>query len=557
MATKSLSTQELEQIYKDLGEEDEVTISAKREPLTAGEVALSAVKSIPHSAKELVSGIISPVIHPIDTASNMFKLGSSVLGKMGVTDADPEMANAVGEYLADRYGGIENLKRTFATDPIGIAADASMLLTGGGTAAARIPGMMGRMGRVAATAGRAIDPMLTAGKVASKTAEAVSGTKVGKAVTEGVKSAAATAAALPAAYITGRSNELFKEAARAGLEANDAFLRHYRGISDMAEPVKVARDALRKMREARANAYQSGMIPIKKDPSVLDFKKIDDALINARGTYVHKGIDLAPPSAKNIFDQIENVVSEFRGKDPAKFHTPYDLDRMKVAIGNIRDSIPLANDLDRRVAGDVYRAVRDEIVKQAPDYGNVMKDYEKASDLLQELEKSFSLGEKASTDTALRKLQRVMRNNTAANFGYSQQLAKELEQYGGKDIRAMLAGQELSSAEQKGIMKLIPAGIIGGVGGGLAGGTAEGALLGIGVGALTSPKVVGGASYGAGRAARAASRLPSYYEKYPFAPLAAARAEDALRVVPQVEAEQQRQEFEELLPELASKYEVK
>ena len=101
MATENLSTQELENLYKDLSGENEVTIEAKREPLTAGEVALGAVKSLPRSTKELVTGIVSPVIHPIDTASNLFKLGSSILGKMGVTDADPAMANAVGEYLAN------------------------------------------------------------------------------------------------------------------------------------------------------------------------------------------------------------------------------------------------------------------------------------------------------------------------------------------------------------------------------------------------------------------------------------------------------------------------
>lgn len=549
MATEIMSTKDLEDLYKDLSGDNEVMIEAKREPLSAADVAVGAVKSIPHSVKELVSGIVSPVIHPIDTASSMFKLGSSILGKMGVTDADPAMANAVGAYLADRYGGVENLKRTFATDPVGLAADASMILTGGGTAAARLPGIMGRMGRVAATAGRAIDPMMAAGKAA----EAAAATKAGQVVTEAAKSAAGTLASIPPALVTARNNRLFKEAAQAGFDANDAFLRHYKGEADLSEPVSAARKALEKMREARSQAYQSGMIPIKNDPAILDFKQIDKALSDARETYMHKGINIAPEETRKLWDSIDKKVSEFRNKDPANYHTPYDLDRLKFAIGNIRDNTQPGT-LDRKIAGDVYRAIRAEIVKQAPDYGAVMKDYEKSSDLINEVERAFSAGEKGSIDTALRKLQRVMRNNTAANFGYSEQLAKELERYGGKDLPAMLAGQELNSWVPRGISGITPTGMIGG--GAMMGGI-PGAGLGLALGAVTTPKVVGGATYAAGRAARALTRVPSYYSKYPFAPLAAARVEDMLNVVPQVESEQQQQEFENLLPELASKYEVK
>src|SRR4029077_19900078 len=66
---------------------------------------------------------------------------------------------AVGRFFVERYGSAEAIKRTLATDPIGSAADVSMLLTGGGGIAARAPGVAGRLDEVAGAVGRSIDPI--------------------------------------------------------------------------------------------------------------------------------------------------------------------------------------------------------------------------------------------------------------------------------------------------------------------------------------------------------------------------------------------------------------
>jgi hypothetical protein len=58
----------------------------------------------------------------------------------------------------------------------------------------------------------------------------------------------------------------------------------------------------------------------------------------------------------------------------------------------------------QKVATQVYNVVKDQIVKQAPEYAKTMAD-EKASNLIREMEKTLSLNPKASVDTTLRKLQ--------------------------------------------------------------------------------------------------------------------------------------------------------
>src|SRR4030095_903240 len=72
---------------------------------------------------------------------------------------EEKMVDALGEFFKDRYGGIENVKRTLATDPVGFASDLSIFLTGGGSVAAKAPGVAGQAAKIVGTVGRTIDPL--------------------------------------------------------------------------------------------------------------------------------------------------------------------------------------------------------------------------------------------------------------------------------------------------------------------------------------------------------------------------------------------------------------
>ena len=108
----------------------------------------------------------------------------------------------------------------------------------------------------------------------------------------------------------------------------------------------------------------------------------------------------------------------------------------------------------------------------------------------------MSLGDKASADTAMRKLQSLMRNNVNTNYGQRMKLATELELQGGRQMMPALAGQALSDLAPRGIQRATAP--IGGLGlygiGGLPA-AAGGALV-------SSPRVVGEAVYGAGLGTR-------------------------------------------------------
>ena len=86
------------------------------------------------------------------------------------------------------------------------------------------------------------------------------------------------------------------------------------------------------------------------------------------------------------------------------------MDALRKSIGDVVDSAPY-NTPERRLADQVYFAVRKSIEAQAPGYGKVLKNYHEASKSLKNLEQGLSLGKTAMSETALRKLQAVMRND--------------------------------------------------------------------------------------------------------------------------------------------------
>jgi hypothetical protein len=110
---------------------------------TAGE----AVQNIPSSGIEFVKGIAEAVTSPVETAGSLFDLAAGTLNRampapvrnfINRLDTDPastrravQTAQQVGGVYRQRYGSVEALKRTIATDPVGAAADLSTILSGG------------------------------------------------------------------------------------------------------------------------------------------------------------------------------------------------------------------------------------------------------------------------------------------------------------------------------------------------------------------------------------------------------------------------------------------
>jgi hypothetical protein len=297
---------------------------------------------------------------------------------------------------------------------------------------------------------------------------------------------------------TGVGTEAINQAYQAGKiggETSDLFKANLRGEVPQLEVLDAAKQNLAKMATERRRIYNEGMKNIKGDATVLSFKGVDDAVKQALDDISFKG-QIKNEVAFEKLTEAQTKVNNWKNLDPAQFHTPEGLDALKQQIGDILEKIPYEQKTALNSVNQVYNGIKSEIVKQAPTYSKTMKAYSDATDTIREIEKALSMGKQATADTAMRKLQSLMRNNVNTNYGQRLNLAKELEQAGGRQMMPALAGQALSEFTPRGLQRAssIPTAFLAQGLGGLP-------LAGLSL-ATSSPRLMGEAAYGAGQVAK-------------------------------------------------------
>lgn len=464
-------------------------------PMTAGEVAASAIQNIPSSFGGMVSNIYTAVTNPLDTAKSVLDLGAGILQNVlpesfvkavGEDKASREVANKVGEFYKNRYGSVEGAKQAIAQDPVGVLADVSTLLTGASMLAPRA------VAQPLTRAASLVDPLAMTGRAAVKTAQVT-----GKG------------AANVLGLTTGAGKESITQAFKAGQKGGataEAFRGNLTGRIDPTEVLDIAKANLDELNRLKQTEYRSGMVNIKNDKTILGFTDIDKSLADATKKVTYQG-KIINPKAADLLDETRLVIDEWKNANPAQFHTPEGLDALKKRVGDILEAVPFEQKTARAAVGEVYNSIKSSIQKQAPTYAQTMKAYTESSDQIREIERALSLGKKASADTAMRKLQSLMRNNVQTNYNQRVKLAQQLEQVGGGEIMPSLAGQALSSATPRGLQTAatIPTSLLAYGVGGLP--SAGASLL------AASPRAMGELAYGTGMATRG---LQSVGQRAPF-----------------------------------------
>ena len=164
---------------------------------------------------------------------------------------------------------------------------------------------------------------------------------------------------------------------------------------------------------------------------------------------------------------------------------------MDIMISQLPENVPST------VSAIFYKArrkVRDEIERLAPEYGEVMRPYEEAQELLNEFRTEFRAGDEQSSNQVLRKLQQSLRSNVNTNFGEKLNLLKQIDDLDeATSIVASLSGRAMSEAAPAGLSRYA--------------GPASSFALGFATGdpviggaslAASSPRIVGEATRGAG-----------------------------------------------------------
>ncbi len=458
----------------------------EQKPLSAGQVVEGAITNFPKSLGNVIGGVVEAVTSPIQTAKTVIDLGAGILQNIlpegmvraiGEDKASRELANKVGQFYTERYGSVEGAKKAIATDPAGVLADISTVLTGGAMVAPKAGGVSATLAKAA----YATDPLVATGRtIAAGTGAAGRGAKAVLGSTTGVGT---------------ESIQQAFEAGKAGGQQAKSFTENLRGKVGATEVLDAAKQNLSDIQQAKQAEYRSGMVNIRNDKTVLDFTGIDNAVSNAMGKVMYKG-QVKNEAAANQLGKAQTYIEEWKALDPAEYHTPEGLDALKQKVGDVLEGIPFEAKTARTAVGEVYNAIKSEITKQAPTYAKVMKQYTDQSDLIREIERALSLGQKASADTAIRKLQSLMRNNVNTNYGERLRLARELERQGGRQLMPALAGQAMSDLTPRGIQRAT-APITSGMGF-----MAGGIPLAAGTALASSPRIVGEAAYGMGQLQR-------------------------------------------------------
>jgi len=499
--------------------------------------------------KNTIGGLVEALSSPLQTAKGIADVAAggfynampaAVQRGINAIEVNPEAqqraiqtANVVGQELVKPYSSTQGFKQTVQEDPFRILSDVSMLAGGAGAGlkAGNIGAKTAQAGNILTKASDVLNPVSQATYAASKLGQG--------------------AEVLGKGYLAAKSGvgtEPINQAIKAGKEGNQTFLENMRDKVPSLQVLDDAKSNLAQMNADKMKEYRSGMVNIKNDKTVLDFTGIDNALKNAESMAYYKG-KIKDQTAANVLEDMRKKVDDWKNSNPADYHTPEGMDALKQTLYESFGKLGPEEKTAFSAGKQVYDAVKSEIGKQAPTYAEVMKGYSESSDLINEIERTLSLGNKASADTAMRKLQSLMRNNVNTNYGQRLSLAQELSNAGGKDLMPALAGQAMNSLTPRGLQSVsnVPTAY-------LAYGAGGPALAAADV-LSSSPRVVGETAYKYGQMAGAlnkgaeavSSRVPMTPQQAKMAALLAGQAgnqqsglDEWLRLNQEALAQQQR-----------------
>lgn len=406
------------------------------ETLSGGEVLSQAIKNVPSSALQFGKDIITPILNPITTAKSVGSLASSVINIMRPGEqGNEQLARSVGNYFANRYGGLENIKKSFAEDPVGVFSDVSTLFTGGAMLAAKAPSLSSKL----STAAKFTDP-LSVTKPLVETVGKVTKPIVGMTTGAGAE-------AIGQAY----------QAGKAGGDAQRRFLENIRGQVPAEEVVTEAAKTLKEMSKDKTRKFKSGKTQLQLENKKIDFSEVNRDLNEFAVKNSFEGMTTLSTKGQKMQQKIYKIIKEF--EEQPRLHNAKGLDMLKKRI-DAEYPRGLKPGDEAVVVTEIRNKIKERILKEVPEYADVMKSYEDAITLEKQLASELSLGKNVKASTTLQKLQSTMRNNVNTNYGARLDALNKLN----PDLLPSLAGQSLQSLTPRGIAGLVGTGQLTGAG---------------------------------------------------------------------------------------------
>ena len=479
-------------------------------------VLKQAWQNVDDSAKQYVKDIITPFLNPIQTAKDLGSLGSSVINLLVPGEqGNEDLARQVGQFFKDRYGGIENIKKTFATDPVGLLGDLSILFTGGSALAGKVAGKTSTLAKALRVAEN-IDPLVATGttlKGAGKLGQAITSNTLG--------------------LTTGAGKDAISTAYKVGQSSNETlrknFIDNLRGKEPTTNVIEDAKVGLFNKKEAMQNEYLKGKDALDLEKTFIPYDEVETAINNALKDYSAYGISKLDKAGKIKLKEIQEKLNEF--KKTTNSHNAFGLNELKIALDN-QYPTGINPGISGRLVTDIRNAVKNVIVRKTPKYAKLMENYEEAITLYNKMQDELSLKNRSKVGTTLKKLQSVLRNNVNTNFGSRLEALKYIDTEDG-NLMAKLAGQSLNTWVPRGIQSIVPTSVLaGGAVAGSIGNPLSSPLIGVPL-AMASPRLMGEASYLAGNVSKPFVATNKFMDKYNVSPTGVLRGSRAVGLLDQ------------------------
>jgi len=354
-----------------------------------GDAAINLIPSTFQMAADTVQSLT------VDLPDTLAGVASIVAGASGISEDDSAW-QATKDYFTTRYGTRDGLANAIRTDPAGVLADVSGVMTLGGTTAAKTLGRAGQLSRIGALSNAA-----RAAEGFTSFASRLDPLRIAAGVTQrGVNLAGRTGRMLGTeipARIAGAPAGAVEQAVSAGRRGSTAFTEQLEGAPTATSPVDQLDRAVSELYDRRSLEYQDARNRLNLNETV-PFTEIDRALLDTQSVGRYRDIDYR--RAPEAWQAANEIIENFRSRG---YDTVEAVDAMKQQLGGLRDSFPLGS-AERGVVQDIYNGVRGAITTAAPEYAKVMEDYAAASDALTDIRATLATSA-AGPDTTLRRLQ--------------------------------------------------------------------------------------------------------------------------------------------------------
>jgi len=441
----------IDNLLSELGIDEDVKVTAPK----SENYALETLKNIPGSTLQFVDDITTPFRKPIETAKNLYGLGESLVqlaipGEQG----NEELARQMGGYLADRYGGLENVKNTFKKDPVGLVSDVALLFTGVG-AGVKVAGNSGKISKIGSQVnefGKKIDPATYvfkgAGKTAELTGKGLNAVKETNPISQLFAKTTGTGSdALATAYNVGK----------VGGEQQQIFRDALTGKTDINDTVNKTVDKIKSEKKRTADEFTTSKDNLSLEEIPMDFRGVEEVITKFKVQNAEKGFYTLSGKGQKKLKIIDDIVDEFRTKP--YLHNAKGFDMLKRRIQEeyptgikIGDSgLPSVN---------IANGIKDLIVKKVPEYKPIMDSYAKSTKEIQNIQKTLGADSKlANKPGAIGKLQNSLlqstRDGVNANFKYKADAVNKLD----PNLMPELSGLALQNILPRGLAGLSTSGL--------------------------------------------------------------------------------------------------